>query len=614
MEVEEQDPQFEALLEFLRDERGFDFTGYKRSSLMRRVRKRMQEVGIEPFGEYQTFLETHPDEFANLFDTILINLTEFFRDLPTWDFLRSEVVPRIIAGKDSGEHLRVWCAGVASGQEAYTATMVLAEELGERGFRERVKVYATDVDEHALNQGRHSTYSHKEVESVPPELKEKYFLRTETGYAFLPDLRRCVIFGRHDLVKDPPISRIDLLISRNTMMYLTSETQRRVLSHFHFALNPDGFLFLGKSEALVTRTDLFTPFDLKRRIFTKSLSEARNAAVAPVVIDQAKASPEPAVEDLLGPGLDAVPVAHLVIDGEDRLAIANGSARSLFKLSQKDIGRQFRDLEVSFRPLELRSRIEEATNGGHPIRVNDVEWAGPIGPRYFDILVAPLHLRGHARGIAITFQDVTRFNLLQKDVEQSKNELETAYEELQSTVEELETTNEELQSTNEELETTNEELQSTNEELETMNAELQSTNEELEAFNNEIALKTSELDETNAFLEGILGNMESGVVVVDQDLRVKSWNQRAEDLWGVRADEARSEHFLNLDIGLPVDRLRGPLRSVLAGDAADGPVVLEALTRKGRTIECTVRLNALHDSERKTVGVILLMDEQKAEQ
>jgi two-component system CheB/CheR fusion protein len=196
-------------------------------------------------------------------------VTTFFRDPQAWECIANEIVPRILEAKPNNELIRVWSAGCASGEEAYTIAIILAEALGEEEFRRRVKIYATDLDEEAVAHGRLATYSSRELRDVPDELINKYFDQSKTVCTFRSDLRRDVIFGRHNLVQDPPISRLDLLICRNTLMYFNAETQARVLARFHFALNDTGFLFVGKAEMLLTYTNLFTPFKLKYRIFAK---------------------------------------------------------------------------------------------------------------------------------------------------------------------------------------------------------------------------------------------------------------------------------------------------------------------------------------------------------
>ena len=272
------DPAFEALLEHVKTSRGFDFTGYKRSSLMRRVDRRMAQVGVASYVDYLDRLELQGDEFTSLFNTILINVTSFFRDAEAWQHLSQEVLPALLARKPVSQPLRVWSAGCASGEEAYTLAIVLAELMGLAEFRDRVKIYATDVDEEALAHARQAGYTEREVRGIPPELLERYFDQTGGRFVFRKDLRRSVIFGRNDLVQDAPISRIDLLVCRNTLMYFNAETQSRILTRFHFALASAGILFLGKAEMLLGHGTLFAPVDLKRRMFRKASHELPQAA------------------------------------------------------------------------------------------------------------------------------------------------------------------------------------------------------------------------------------------------------------------------------------------------------------------------------------------------
>src|SRR5262249_37963779 len=245
--------------------RGFDFSGYKRNSIRRRIGKRLEELEIESYSDYRDYLEVHPDEFTTLFDTILINVTGFFRDEAAWRYLAEQILPSLVASVPRDRPIRVWSAACASGEEAYTVAMLLAEELGQEAFLERVKIYATDVDEDALNRARVAVHRLDSAKSIPPALLEKYWQVNGNKVAFRSDLRRCVIFGRNDLLQDAPISRVDLLVSRNALMYFIPEAQGRILSHFNFSLNPNGFLFLGKSEMLLTYGALFKPYNLKWR-------------------------------------------------------------------------------------------------------------------------------------------------------------------------------------------------------------------------------------------------------------------------------------------------------------------------------------------------------------
>ncbi|WP_432967315.1 CheR family methyltransferase [Dactylosporangium sp. CA-233914] len=607
------DPDFEALLVYLKEARGFDFTGYKRSSLMRRVDRRMSQVPVADYPEYLDYLQVHPDEFTALFNTILINVTGFFRDPDAWSALSEEVLPRLLEGQDGP--LRVWSAGCSSGEEAYTLAIVLAEAMGAEPFRDRVKIYATDVDEESLAHARQATYSERDLQHLAPELVERYFEAYGQRYTFRKDLRRSVIFGRNDLVQDAPISRIDLLVCRNALMYFNAETQNRILSRFHFALAPGGVLFLGKAEMLLSHASLFTPLDLKRRMFAK--------VARPVLGGGSFLSdplPPPARTELFG--LDrlrneaflASPVAQVVVTADGLVALTNRQAEMLFGVSPRDIGRPFRDLDLSYRPAELRGCIEQAQVERRVTRIDDVELtAAGDDKQFLNIAIHPLiDSNAGLLGVLVIFQDMTASRRLQDELEVTNRQLETAYEELQSTNEELETTNEELQSTVEELETTNEELQSTNEELETMNEELQSTNDELQSINDELRERTAELNDANAFMEAILTSMQASVVVLDRELHILVWNRRAEDLWGLRADEAVGQHLLNLDIGLSTAQLRPAIREVLAGRSERESSERAAVNRRGRTIDLRVVCTPLTSETAGIIGAILVMETSKS--
>ena len=604
------DPRFEALLDYLKGTRGFDFTAYKRSSLMRRIQKRLQALTIESYDDYQAYLDAHAEEFPLLFNTILINVTSFFRDPEAWGYLSAQIVPTIMAYNRPDSAIRVWSTGCASGEEAYTLAMMLAEQMGIEAFRRRVKIYASDVDEDALMQARHATYTASQVEDVPPDLLARYFERVDDRYLFHKDVRRSIIFGRHDLVQDAPISRVNLLVCRNTLMYFTRETQAKVLNRFHFALRNGGFLFMGRAELLLTHGELFTPVELKWRVFTKTVPQ--NIRELSALPERAEERSTMSYDDRLQVlSLEADPVARVVVRADGILSFANSRARSLFRLTQQDIGKRLQDLEMSYRPIELRSLIQDAMGQRRTVTRKDLSWPHDSGEgRYLDLDVVPLtDSGGEILGVQLSFSDVSRYRRLQEELERSKNELETAYEELQSSNEELETTNEELQSTNEELETTNEELQSTNEELETMNEELQSTNEELETTNTEFRMRSDELNTANAFLASILAGLEVSVVVVDPKLQVLAWNHRAEDMWGLRAAEVQGRHLMNLDIGLPVEQLRQPIRAVLAGETERVELTLDCRNRRGRSVRCPIRCTQLRGASGETLGAILLMEE-----
>jgi two-component system, chemotaxis family, CheB/CheR fusion protein len=612
--ADDTDSTLEDLLVFIRDARGFDFTGYKRSSLARRIRKRMHEAGAADYVDYRDRLESNAEEFGHLFNTILINVTGFFRDAEAWTFLQREVMPELLADIDPAREIRVWSAGCASGEEAYSLAIAFSEALGIEESAKRVKIYGTDVDDEALRDARVGVYSAKALEALQAELRGKYFEQNGTQFAFRPDLRRRVIFGRHDITRDAPISRLDLLVCRNTLMYFNVETQAQVIDRFHFALREGGYLFLGKAEMLLSDSDRFEVSSMRQRIFRRrpgpALPRYQSLPIRLDTIGPPEMREVGRKRQLRELALEAAPFAAIGIDSDGNVVLVNAQMRTMFGVTSRDVGRPFHDLEISYRPVELRSLIERAYSEHRVVRVNAVErQISPGETQYLDIHIQPLWASdGLSAGVVLIFIDASVTTRLQVEVKRHREELDTAHEELQSTNEELETTNEELQSSIEELETTNEELQSTNEELETTNEELQSGNEELETMNEEMRVRTAELDEARTFLEGVLSSVAAGVVVLDAELRVRSWNKGAEEFWGLRAEEVSNQAFFQLDFGLPTGEVRGIVNECLASSRRTGPIQVAAINRIGRTITCTVTCSPLK-SNKDGEGAVLLMEE-----
>ena len=601
----ESDEGIEGILRYLREARLFDFTGYKRGTLTRRIDRRMQQVDVDSYDGYIDYLEVHPEEFQQLFDTILINVSSFFRDPEAWDVIRQTVVPSILARKPDGQ-VRVWSAGCATGQEAYSIIMLLAEEMGVEAVKDRVKVYATDLDTDALERARQAEYSARDLANVPPELAEKYFRPSGAAYLFSGELRRSVIFGRHDLLQDAPISRTDLLICRNTLMYFNADVQSQLVHRLHFSVADHGFLFLGKVEML-SQSELFDVVDARHRIFRKvnrTSLRSRLLAMAGRVVDPVPIEDDRIVEAAFE--LRANP--EILLDPAGVVLAVNARTREMFGVGLDAVGRPFQDLELSYRPVELRSRIDQVRSESRVVELDEVSRWTPSGELTFlDIKIVPLVVDGQQLGVVITFVDVSKHRQLREELEQTHRDLEVAYEELQSANEELETTNEELQSTIEELETTNEELQSTNEELETMNEELSSTNEELQAINDELRDRTAEVNQVNAYMESVLETLDASVIVVDRALQVRVWNGISFEMWGLRAEEVEGHNFLSLDLGFPVEALGPPIRACLQGEAPERPIELDAVSRRGHPVRCQVRVAPLKGAERSVEGAIILI-------
>jgi len=587
------DEQFEELLVFLRESRGVDFTGYKRTSLRRLVARRMRAVGVEGVREYLDRLEVEPHEVSALFDSLLINVTAFFRDPPAWEALRTEHLPRLLSTMGPDEPIRAWSAACASGEEAYSLAILLHEALGDEEFQRRVKIYATDVDEDALSTARAARYPAAALETLTEMRRRAYFVEEAGAYVFRPDLRRNIIFGRHDLLADAPISRVALLACRNVLMYFTAETQARILERFALGLQERGLLMLGRAEMLLTYNELFTSVDLPNRMFRGSGRPvgARSFGFGPAALARQAVSRKITVA-----AFTSAPEAQLVLDSDTRVVMVNDTAQRQLGVLAEDVGRLFAELRLSRRPVDLRVAVAEVLETGEAASVEDVRWPQDTeDDHWWDIRLTPLRGADRPLGVTLHYVDVTRYHQLTREITRARAELQQAYEELQSSSEELETTNEELQSAMEELETTNEELQSTNEELQTVNDELRE--------------RTTEVGEVNAFLESLLGGLHPAVAVVDDDLKVLVWSARCEGLWGLRAFEVEGRSLMGLDGGLPVEQLASSARAVLRSGAPQEPDSAMTVNRLGQSMLVRTAASPLRDRAGQVRGAILTMEE-----
>jgi two-component system CheB/CheR fusion protein len=492
----------------------------------------MQQLGVHSFADYLKYIRNTPGETGDLLNTVLINVTRFFRDPQAWDALAREVLPVMFRSKQPGTSLRVWCAGCATGEEAYSVAILLFELLGSRMREYEIKIYATDNDEHALSVARHAEYPPEALRGVRPEIKARYF----TGEKVLRvtrEVRRLVIFGRSNILSDAPISHVDLLVCRNLLIYFDPAAQARIMARFRYALNDGGVLFLGKSESQLKRNPDFIPINARWRIFQRRYKSdgpgwpdgSRESAMA-AEADNKRQELErlklfyDAILDTLEPGV-------LVLDSSDAVITENDKILKLWELPGKLGGRKLQDTELCERCPELKQYLEESRRPSpHTVRFECPAASSTV----LTMTIRPIMAQSGSGqvGTLIYMENVTSRVTLQNTIE----ELETTAEELQSTNEELETTNEELQSTNEELETTNEELQSTNEELETTNEELQSLNEELETTNEELSSRTRELDELNARYSEMMERMPWPVFLVNNDTVIYMFNSAAQKLFG----------------------------------------------------------------------------------
>jgi two-component system, chemotaxis family, CheB/CheR fusion protein len=544
------------LVDTLAGDHGPDLRGYKQSTLQRRIRKRMFELGIGTFRQYLEKVSQDRAEVPLLLNTVLINVTEFFRDAPAWDYLRAEVLPRLLKDLRPGDPFRAWSAGCASGEEAYSLAILVAEQLGSSLPEYDVKIYATDIDDEALNTARRGEYLAEKLRRVKPEWRDKYF-QGKARLRVNRDIRRLVIFGRSNVVSDAPISHCNLVMCRNVLIYFDTKTQKNVLSRLHYALEPGGILFLGKAESKLTDSPQFRSLNGRWRIFQRvrgvnerTRSEEVFPSEAPMTTSDGKLQDElnrlKQYHDRL---LDTLKSGVIALDEKDVILSHNEAALLIWNIhNQRLLGKRLQNTELVLRCPEIVGHLEtsrntkEAVSFQCSVRVDGEE-------RTLKVAMRPVMSDTAERtGTLLNCEDVTDHEKLQSTVEQ----LEATSEELQSANEELETTNEELQSTNEELETTNEELQSTNEELETTNEELQSLNEELENMNEELEQRTQDLNTLNSHYAETLRNMPWPVMLVDADQTIQLWNASAQRIIGVGA---------NAVVGVSVEQL--PLESKL---------------------------------------------------
>lgn len=535
------DVSLKGLLQELAEQRGFDFRGYKKTTLERRFRRRMFQLNLGSYADYGEYIRKNPDEINELLSTILINVTEFFRDPPAWEILRHEIVPPILRRVKPGHSFRAWSAGCASGEEAYSMAILLAQYFGTHIQDYDIKIYATDIDEDALNTARRGEYSVEGLRRVRPEWREKYF----HGKGLLRvnrEIRRLVIFGRSNLVQDAPISHVNLLLCRNVLIYFDAELQKQILNRLHYALEDGGILFLGKSESQLTNSSQFQRLNSRWRIFQR-------ITAAPFLEERPEQGQENAEPVANGRPLrnnheleflrqqqrymlETLRIGVISLGPDDAITQHNSSALTLLGLQPANLaGRRLSDTDIMIRIPELNSQLQATRLNNESTRFQTRSKVGTEEKRLEMSLRPLLNAAGDRSGTIVYIDDQTLQEKLQSTVE----ELESTSEELQSANEELETTNEELQSTNEELETTNEELQSTNEELETTNEELQSLNEELETTNQELEERTKELDQVNSVYAQTLEKIRMPVLLVNQDRHIEFWNTMALRLFGFKS-------------------------------------------------------------------------------
>ncbi|WP_224248623.1 CheR family methyltransferase [Hyalangium gracile] len=580
----QRDPELESILEKIRQVRNFDFRNYKRATLQRRIDRRMAATRCKTRGAYLALLDRDPNEVNTLVSSMLIKLTTFFRDTEVWASLE-KVLRELVRKRKPDQELRIWSAGCATGEEAYSIAIAAAEALGPGYPGPELKVFGTDADEGAIAFARRGVYSPQQLKGCSQERLERWFVPHGDGHAVRKEIRRAVVFGVNNLVSDAPVSRIDLIVCRNVFIYLDSEMQKRVLSRFHFALRREGVLVLGRSELIPFAARLFEPVDLSRRIYRKDGRQElslmpRQRLLASVAREAPPADEQPsAVQEaqrrLFKEVIDSQPCPMIATTLEGVVTLVNPAATRLWSRAERELsGKRLVSLGLPGLPQELLVEQSARVLSGRSERETAAGLLEHPNSAAVALQAEVIPLRGASndtQGLLYVAHDVTALRTLEQNIQHATQELngvnlrlQKSNAELRASNEELETTNEELQSANEELQTTNEELQSTNEELETTNEELQSTNAELDATNRELAHRTQEMDALSFIQRTTIRTLSAGVVVLDASGRITAWNLAAERLMGLTEREAVGQLLWTLSIPALKRSLLTRIRKYLA--------------------------------------------------
>ncbi|HEX2689969.1 MAG TPA: chemotaxis protein CheB [Kofleriaceae bacterium] len=575
------DGELAKVLVILRGASGVDFSEYKLPSIRRRLARRMALQRLTTLHDYVQRLRDDRAEAAALFEDILIHVTSFFRDAEAYAKLGEQVFPEILKHKRGGGTIRIWSAGCSSGEEAYSLVISLLEFLAHENASDvPIQLFGTDVSDKAIEDARVGVYSETAVRGVGAERLARFFTRVEGGgYRISKAVRERCAFMKHDLARDPPFSKLDLVSCRNVLIYFGPELQKRVLGTLHFALNYPGFLLLGHAENITAGADLFSPIDKEAKIFARTAARSKlHITPARDMVPSAKApaepitralSPESLIRQVENRLLDQYAPPGVIVNGRMEILRFRGRTGPYLEPAP---GEPQHDLVKMARPglvADLRIAISQAEKDGTPVRRAGVRVDQNGSTRVCDVVVIPVASSPDSRDrlFAVLFEDqqpaaapvdatlpvqaLPAAKARNDDARVAKLEAELGATKahLQSIIEEHLRTNDELMSANEELVSTNEELQSLNEELETAKEELQSTNEELSTLNEELQTRNVELDAVNSDLLNILGSVEVPIVIVDGQRRIRRFTPKARPILNLRPS----------DVGRPINDMKPAL-------------------------------------------------------
>ena len=609
------------IMTFLRLQTRHDFKHYKRATVLRRIERRLQVNALPDLAAYSTFLNGHPEETGALLQDLLISVTNFFRDREAFDALERDILPALFAGRRSDETVRVWVAGCATGEEAYSIAMLLREQAERSPGMPDFQVFATDIDERAIARARAGLYPGAIATDVTPSRLRQFFNREGDDYRVIKAIREKVLFAAHNVLRDPPFSRLDLVCCRNLLIYLERRAQAGILEMFRFALKPGGVLFLGVSESPDASADNFVAIDKRHRIFRAAAgaSSARNlptlAAVpgdrgASVVGTAVATRQPPSNLEIHRNSLEQLLPPSVLVDAQlNILNLSEGAGKFMEPGSGSPSPKLLANVGAELR-LELRTALYSAMQDRQNVEVRNVKVERGGQTHYVHLSVRPFKSEEGAGLALVVFEEVAAPGASEHEApapdaaaRQSIAQLEMenlqVKEQLQATIENFETSTEELKASNEELQAINEELRSATEELETSKEELQSTNEELSTVNYELKMKVEEADLINDDLQNLVTSSDIATVFVNRGLQIKRFTPQAATLFNLIASDAGRSL---LDITHKLDYPR------LAEDAQQTFASLKVIERAVRATDgrqFLARFLPYRTADDKIVGAVL---------